>query len=100
MFMKSLTVTVPEYASSMLSAPSRLRIAVPSWRSTGISAHPDMTAEADMLSREEIQALFHGELMGRVKRKSHLTDAEEQQKRLSRRIRRALYPFKSQSFSH
>lgn len=53
-----------------------------------------------MLSREEIQALFHGELMGRVKRKSHLTDAEEQQKRLARRIRRALYPFKSQSFSH
>lgn len=100
MTMKSLAVSVPDYAATILNAQSYLRIAVPSWRSIGIHPQPEPVEEQPVVSREELQSLFHGELNGKAKRKSGLTAREEQEKSLARRIRRALYPYPGSAFSH
>lgn len=71
------------------SASSLLRIAIPSWRFVGIHFEPG--SDVDAVSREEIQALFHGELNPKSNRKG-LTEAEERQRSLARKIRNALYP--------
>ncbi len=98
--MKSLAVSVPDYESPVVSAQSRLRIAIPTWRSIGIHHQPEPVVEQPILSREELQSLFHGELNGKAKKKSKLTAREEQEKSLAKRIRRALYPFPGSAFSH
>lgn len=90
--MKSLAGAVPGTLMSALPVPSSFRIAVPSWRAVGITAGAPRDEAAPALSREEIQALFRGELAARVRRKSALTEREEQEKWLARRIRSALYP--------
>lgn len=100
MSMKSLAVSVPDYANTVVSAESYLRIAVPTWRSIGIHHQPEPVVEQPTVSREEIQSLFHGELNGKAKKKSKLTAREEQEKSLARRIRRALYPYPGSAFSH
>ncbi|MCV2873262.1 hypothetical protein OEZ71_13255 [Defluviimonas sp. WL0050] len=71
------------------AASSLLRIAIPSWRFVGIHVEPE--PEFETVSREEIQALFSGELKSRPRRRD-LTDDEEYQKLLSTKLRRALYP--------
>ncbi|MDI3335121.1 hypothetical protein QKW60_01770 [Defluviimonas aestuarii] len=71
------------------AASSLLRIAIPSWRFVGIHIEPE--PEFETVSREEIQALFSGELTSRSRRRG-LTEDEEYQKSLSRKLRRALYP--------
>lgn len=74
---------------SRSSASSLLRIAIPSWRFVGIHIEPE--PEPEPVSREEIQALFSGELTSRARRRG-LTDDEERQKSIALKIRRALYP--------
>lgn len=98
--MKSLAVAVPGTLMSVLPVPASFRIAVPSWRAVGINTNAEPAAEHPALSREEIQSLFHGELNGRVRRKSGLTPREEQEKSLARRIRSALYPGAAAWLSH
>lgn len=90
--MKSLAVSVPDYAASVLSAPRLLRIAIPSWRTVGI--HPDAEPNTDQpsLSREELQNLFHGELNGKASKKQSLTDGEEHERTIAQQLRSALYP--------
>lgn len=79
------------------SASGFLRIAVPSWRSIGLYPRfnavivRDEEVPSTGLSREELQSLFGGELRARSHKPVALTDAETQEKRLSGRIRDALY---------
>ncbi|MCB2128474.1 MAG: hypothetical protein KDE03_05200 [Rhodobacteraceae bacterium] len=99
--MKSVASSLQDYLNSGYVAPSFLRIAVPSWRVVGI--HPESAATPEprrTLSREEVQTLFQGELKPKPRRKSALTEREEQEKRLAGRIRRALYPRDRMEFSH
>ncbi|WP_347310061.1 hypothetical protein [Defluviimonas sp. SAOS-178_SWC] len=100
MTMKSLAVSGPDYVSSVVSVPSYLRIAVPSWRSVGNQQLPEPVVEQPTVSREELQSLFQGELNVRSKKKSKLTAREEQEKTLAKRIRRALYPYQGNALSH
>lgn len=100
MSMKSLAVAMPATLMSVLPVPGSFRIAVPSWRVAGINTNAPPVVEHPALSREEIQALFHGELNGRVRRKPGLTPREEQEKSLARRIRCALYPGLSSALRH
>lgn len=74
-----------------LSAPPWLRIAVPSFRAFGVHPAPEPEPGA-ILSREELQSLFQGELGPRARKRSALSEREEQQKRQAGRIRSALYP--------
>lgn len=90
--MKSMAGAVPGSLRAVLPLPSSLRIAVPAWRTVGISINPAPVDETPILSREEIQSLFHGELASRTRRNSGLTAREEQERSLARRIRSALYP--------
>lgn len=100
MSFKSLAMSAPDFAASVLSAPSFLRIAVPSWRAVGISMQVEPEPEAPTLSREEIQSLFYGELNGSMPGKRKLTRAEEREKNLAERIRQALYPYPGGEFSN
>ncbi len=88
--MKDMAVPPSSYAP-IFSAPSFLRIAIPSWRSIGIQYRPEPVAEPASLSREEIQSLFHGELRP-ASRAPKLTEAEEREQSLADRMRKALYP--------
>lgn len=90
--MKDLDVSQSGYGAPMFSAPSFLRIAVPTWRSLGIHYRPDPVAEPPSLSREEIQSLFHGELSQKSSKRCVLTAAEARQKSLAEKLRQALYP--------
>lgn len=87
--MKDMAVPQSSYAP-IFSAPSFLRIAIPSWRSIGIQYRPEPAPEPASLSREEIQSLFHGELKPASRRK--LTEGEEREQSLADRMRKALYP--------
>ncbi|SPH18296.1 hypothetical protein DEA8626_01831 [Defluviimonas aquaemixtae] len=100
MSFKSLALSAPDFAASVLSAPSFLRIAVPSWRSVGINTQVEAEPESPTLSREEIQALFHGELNGRTPGKRRLTNTEKEERDLAERIRQALYPYSGGEFSN
>jgi hypothetical protein len=90
--MKALDVAQSSFGSAILSAPSLLRIAIPSWRAIGIQYRPAPVEETASLSREEIQSLFQGELSPNARRRQSLTDWEQQEKSLADRMRRALYP--------
>jgi hypothetical protein len=96
---KSLAVSAPDYAS-FISTRSILRIAIPSWRAVGIHQQTHTEIEGVMLSREELQNLFRGELNDKVRKRGSLTAREEQEKTLSKRLRRALYPYGGSRFSH
>ena len=87
--MKTAAMSVHADAEFMRPASSYLRIAIPSWRRVGDVVPKD---EEPSVSREEILALFHGELSGPARRKSALTAREEHEKRMSHRLRAALYP--------
>ncbi|MDH5530473.1 MAG: hypothetical protein OEY05_10570 [Paracoccaceae bacterium] len=76
-----------------------LRIAIPSWRSVGLPQHSEPEPEK-LLSREEIQSLFKGDLDPRNKKRSALTSREEQERSLALRLRKALYPEARQGWSH
>lgn len=89
---KLLAIGIAGSNGSPMAFPRYLRIAVPSWRSVGINTRAEPGEDLPVLSREEIQSLFHGELTGRVRRRSGLTLREEQEKSLAKRIRAALYP--------
>ena len=97
--MKSLAVVVPGSFLSAFPIPGRFRIAIPSWRSVGIDVRAE-NADEPSVSREELQSLFHGELNGKVSKKSTLTALEEREASLSKRIRSALYPSQSGSVQH
>lgn len=90
MAIRLLAANAPGYGA-LLSAPSYFRIAVPSFRAFGVHPAPEPEPEV-ILSREELQSLFQGELGPRVRKRPSLTEREEQQKHLARRIRHALYP--------
>jgi len=90
--MKDMVVARPDYSAPFFSAPSFLRIAVPSWRSIGIQYRPEPVEETVSLSREEIQALFQGELSPKSKHRGKLTDWEQREKSLADKMRQALYP--------
>lgn len=90
--MKELDVAQSGYGMPVFSAPSFLRIAVPTWRSFGIHYRAEPVAEPSSLSREEIQSLFHGELSQRSAKRCVLTDAEVREKSLAEKLRQALYP--------
>lgn len=90
MAIRLLAANLPGYGAEV-SAPSYFRIAVPSFRSFGVHPAPEPEPEA-ILSREELQSLFQGELGPRVRKRGVLTEREEQQKHQARRIRHALYP--------
>lgn len=90
--MKDLDVSQSGYGVPMFSAPSFLRIAVPTWRSFGIHYRAETVAEPPSLSREEIQSLFRGELSQKSARRCVLTDAEAREKSLAEKLRQALYP--------
>jgi hypothetical protein len=90
--MKELVVSQSGFGASIFSAPSFLRIAIPSWRSIGIQYRAAPEPESTSLSREEIQALFQGELSPKAKPRNPLTEAEEREKSLADRMRQALYP--------
>jgi hypothetical protein len=90
--MKELVVSQSGYGASMFSAPSFLRIAIPSWRSIGIQYRAEPVEQSTSLSREEIQSLFHGELSQKSAKRSPLTDGEEREKSLAEKMRQALYP--------
>lgn len=93
--MKALDVAQFSLGSAVFSAPSFLRIAIPSWRAIGIQYQPEPAEETTSLSREEIQALFRGELSPDTDKDRFLTDWERQEKSLADRMRRALYPDQS-----
>lgn len=93
--MKALDVAQSSFGAALLSAPSFLRIAIPSWRTIGIQYRPATEEEAASLSREEIQSLFHGELNPKGRKRHILTDWEQQEKSLADKLRRALYPEQS-----
>lgn len=88
--MKDLALSQSSYVP-MFSAPSFLRIAIPSWRAIGIQYRPEPEEETATLSREEIQSLFDGELRPKAQRR-RLTEWEEREKSLAQRMREALYP--------
>ena len=90
--MKELVVSQSGYGTSMFSAPSFLRIAIPSWRSIGIQYRPEPVEESTSLSREEIQSLFKGELSSKSAPRNPLTDGEVREKSLAEKMRQALYP--------
>lgn len=90
--MKDLDVAQPGYGMPVFSAPSFLRIAIPTWRSLGIQYRADTEVEPASLSREEIQSLFHGELSQKSTKRCVLTDAEAREKSLAEKLRQALYP--------
>ncbi|MCA0273140.1 MAG: hypothetical protein LCH69_13925 [Proteobacteria bacterium] len=90
--MKALDVAQSSFGSAIFSAPSFLRIAIPSWRAIGIQYQPEPVEETASLSREEIQALFRGELSPDGRKGPTLTDWEQQEKSLADKMRRALYP--------
>lgn len=90
--MKALDVAQSSFGSAILSAPSFLRIAIPSWRAIGIQYRPEPVEESTSLSREEIQSLFRGELNPNAGKHRNLTDWEQQEQSLADRMRRALYP--------
>ena len=52
--MKALAANQSSYAASLWSAPSFLRIAIPSWRAIGIQYRPEPEEPPASLSREEI----------------------------------------------
>ena len=84
--------TEPEFSLSyggMMSAPARLRIAIPSFRLVLRAPQPKPAPRRE-LSREELLALFKGEL-GHVN-ETRLTDAEQRDQELAGAFRRALYP--------
>ena len=89
--MKALAVSQSSLGASIFSAPSFLRIAIPSWRAIGIQVRPDGDA-TESLSREEIQRLFHGDLDPWARKRPPLTDREKQEKSLADKMRAALYP--------
>ncbi|MEZ5772682.1 hypothetical protein LX70_01679 [Defluviimonas denitrificans] len=89
--MKALAVSQSSLGASIFSAPSFLRIAIPSWRAIGIGYRPDGDA-TESLSREEIQRLFHGDLDPWARKRPPLTDREKQEKSLADKMRAALYP--------
>ena len=76
-----------------------LRIAIPSWRAVGLPISPEPEPE-NLLSREEIQFLFRGDLKANARRKAALTWREEQEKSLALRLRRALYPDERRVWRH
>ncbi|MGL4280882.1 MAG: hypothetical protein ACRCS0_10985 [Albidovulum sp.] len=90
--MKALDVAQSSFGSAILSAPSFLRIAIPSWRAIGIQYRPEPAEEHTSLSREEIQALFRGELSPNTGKYRNLTEREQEEVSLAERMRRALYP--------
>ncbi len=90
--MKELVVSQSGFGASIFSAPSFLRIAIPSWRSIGIQYRPEPVEESTALSREEIQSLFKGELSSKSAPRNPLTDGEEREKSLAEKMRQALYP--------
>ena len=90
MAIRQFAANAPGYGF-VLTAPSYFRIAVPSFRAFGVNPAPAPEPET-MLSREELQCLFQGELASRARKRSMLTEREEQQKRQALRIRNALYP--------
>lgn len=94
--MKALEVDQSSFGAAIFSAPSLLRIAIPSWRSIGIQYRPadedDTVSLSRSLSREEIQSLFRGELSPKARNRQTLTDRELQEKSLADKLRRALYP--------
>lgn len=90
--MKALDVAQSTFGAAIFSAPSFLRIAIPSWRAIGIQYRPEPVAEETSLSREEIQALFHGDLSPNTGKRAVLTDGEQREKSLADKLRRALYP--------
>lgn len=96
--MKSVADAVPGSLKAMLPLPSPLRIAIPAWRMVGINMNPAPVDKTPVLSREEIQSLFHGELAPRTRRTCGLTAREEQERSLARRIRSALYPQVAETF--
>lgn len=90
--MKALAANQSSYAASIWSAPSFLRIAIPSWRAIGIQYQPEPEEQPASLSREEIQTLFQGELSPNARKRNPLTDWEMQEKSLAEKLRLALYP--------
>lgn len=90
--MKALAANQSSYAASLWSAPSFLRIAIPSWRAIGIQYRPEPEEPPASLSREEIQSLFQGELSPASRKRNPLTDWELQEKSLAGKLRQALYP--------
>ncbi len=90
--MKALDVAQSSFGAAIFSAPSLLRIAIPSWRSIGIQYRPADEDDTASLSREEIQSLFQGELSPKARKRQTLTDRELQEKSLADKLRRALYP--------
>lgn len=90
--MKALDVAQSSFGAAILSAPSFLRIAIPSWRAIGIQYRPADEDETASLSREEIQSLFQGELSPKGRKRHMLTDWEQREKSLADKLRRALYP--------
>lgn len=90
--MKALAVSQSSVGASFFSAPSFLRIAIPSWRAIGIQYRLDHADAPDALSREEIQRLFHGDLDPWARKRRPLTDREKQEKSLADKMRAALYP--------
>ena len=90
--MKVLAVSQSSLGASIFSAPSFLRIAIPSWRAIGIQVRPSLGEEPESLSREEIQRLFHGDLDPWARKRPPLTDREKQEKSLADKMRAALYP--------
>ncbi len=84
------TATEQNFGRGSARRAGGLRIAIPSWRFVGIRFDAD--PEPEPVSREELQALFHGELTVRSRKDAPLTDSEEREKSIARRIRQALYP--------
>jgi hypothetical protein len=78
-------------AAALRAAPGYFRIAIPSWRFVGIRVEKRDNDAPAALSREEMQALFDGELNPRRTRRAKLTEFEEREKALQQRIRDALY---------
>ena len=82
----------PEFSlayGGMLAARSRLRIAVPAFRLAGFR-HQPQPQPRESLSRDELLALFRGELS--PAQTVRLTEAEVREKDMAHSIRRALYP--------
>ena len=96
--MKAAALSFEDTVETVSQVSGFFRIAIPSWRRVG-EVRPQIVEEPT-LSREEIQSLFHGELNGKVRRKPVLTEREEEEKRLSRKLRAALYPNGGRRFSH
>lgn len=96
-------VSLSDYAK-ISASKGHLRIAVPSWRSVNGNMFADAKPD-QLLSREEIQRLFHGDLFQRTltfrsQKRSGLTYAEKQEKSVSMRLREALYPDVRSNWRH